>query len=307
MIKLVGKFLISVLIIVLLLGRTDFSSVFARMKTVDPALLFSAACLLLALVIPQTIRWQSIIRASEANLKFRPAVGTTLVGWFFNQALPSSVGGDAFRVWYAYRFGIRLGTATQSVIFDRISGLLGVMMLLVFCSPWLSRIFTSSQPVIGVLVFAFALLLGSIGVLTADRLILFLVPVSLRQRLVELCTTARRVFLGRTGVRVIALSVVIHLTVATAVWLLARSMQIPLELVHSLLLMPVILFVSAIPISIAGWGVREGTSVLVFGMVGMPAESAISLSLSFGLVMLVTGLPGGVVWWFMHHEIPPES
>ena len=105
----------------------------------------------------------------------------------------------------------------------------------------------------------------------------------------------------------IALSVVIHLTVATAVWLLARSMQIPLELVHSLLLMPVILFVSAIPISIAGWGVREGTSVLVFGMVGMPAESAISLSLSFGLVMLVTGLPGGVVWWFMHHEIPPES
>lgn len=44
-----------------------------------------------------------------------------------------------------------------------------------------------------------------------------------------------------------------------------------------------------------------------FGMIGMPVESAFSLSVSFGLVLIVTGLPGGIVWWFMHFEFPKNK
>jgi uncharacterized protein (TIRG00374 family) len=282
----------------------DLNSVFERMKTADLFLVSLSICLLFVLVLPQALRWLIIIKASGSHLKLQLAVGTTMVGWFFNQVLPSSVGGDAFRVWYAYRFGIRLSIATQSVIFDRISALMAVMLILLVSSPWLKLFFSSNQPVLTVLLFALILLLGCVTLLIADNLTPSFLPDLVKAQVADFSRTARKVFLSATGLRVIALSVAIHLAVALAVWLLAQSMQIELDIVHVWLLMPVVLFVSAIPISIAGWGVRESTMVVVFGMVGVPTESAISLSLSFGMAMLVASFPGGVAWWLMHHETP---
>jgi uncharacterized membrane protein YbhN (UPF0104 family) len=298
------KLLISVSIIVYLFSKVDISAVLERMKTANFLLVFLATSLIFALVVPQAIRWRKILIILGAQLKFRLALGTTMVGWFFNQVLPSSVGGDAFRIWYAYRFGIRLAIATQSVIFDRVSALIAVMLILLFSSPWLNVFFTSNQPVLTVVLFATVLLIVCILLLVSDYLIPPFLPNTLKNKIVEFVRTTRSVFLGRNGLKVIAISVAIHMTIAFAVWLLAQSMQIQLNIMHVLLLMPLILFVSSIPISIAGWGVRESSMVVVFGMVGVPTEAAMSISLSFGLAMLVASIPGGIVWWLMHHEVP---
>ena len=209
------------------------------------------------------------------------------------------MGGDAFRIWYASRYGVDLSTATQSVIYDRISALMAVTLLLVLSMPWLSLFFSSNEPVISILIFAFILVLGCLFMMTADKTISFLFPASLRGHIEELACTSRKVFLSRTGIKVITLSLLIHFFVACVVWLL--------DLVQTLLLMPVILFITAIPISIAGWGLCESAMVFVFGMIGMPTESAFSPSVNLGLAMMVTGLPGVVVWWFMHHELPQND
>ncbi len=298
------KLLISVSIIAFLLTSKDLSVISEHLKTASPFIVILATGLLFILVIPQSFRWQSIIRASGAPFRFRFAIGATLVAWFFNQVLPSSVGGDAFRIWYAKRYGVNLSTAAQSVVYDRISALVAVTVLLLMSIPWLRSFFSSDEPVISILIFVFMLVLGCIFLLTADKMVSFILPTSLRNHIVEFSGTARKVFLSRTGIRVVFLSLGIQFCIACAMWLLAQSMKIQLELVHALLLMPVILFITAIPISIAGWGLRESAMVFVFGMIGMPAESAFSLSVSFGLVMMVTGLPGGIVWWFMHHKFP---
>jgi uncharacterized membrane protein YbhN (UPF0104 family) len=200
-----------------------------------------------------------------------------------------------------------LSTATQSVVYDRISALIAVTILLLLSIPWLSLFFSSTEPMVSILGSVLLLVIGCIFLLTADKTVLFIFPTSFRSHIKEYSGTARKVFLSRTGLKVIMLSLLIHFSVACAVWLLARSMLIPLNITQVVLLMPVILFITAIPISIAGWGVRESAMVFVFGMVGMPAESAFSLSVSFGLVMIVTGLPGGVVWWFLHHEYPRDK
>ncbi len=56
------------------------------------------------------------------------------------------------------------------------------------------------------------------------------------------------------------------------------------------------LLVTTLPISIAGWGVREGAMVAAFSLVGVPVEGALVLSILFGLLILLISLPGGVVW-----------
>lgn len=284
----------------------DFDAINNHLRTANPLLLILATSLLFSLVIPQSMRWWNIIKVSETPITFRAATGITLVGWFFNQVLPSSVGGDAFRVWYACRYGVSLSTATQSVVYDRISALIAVTLLLLLSTPWLRLFFLSNEPIISILIFVSILVMGCLFLMTADKTVSFLFPARLRHHIEELSRTARVVFLSRTGIKVISLSLLIHIFVACVVWLLALSMQIPLDLVHALLLMPVILFITAVPISIAGWGLREGAMVFVFGMVGMSADSAFSLSVAFGLTMMITGLPGGLVWWLMHHELPQE-
>ena len=304
MLKLLVKLLVSVSIIAYLFSKADLSQVLGRMKTADLWLVSLSIGLLFALVFPQAFRWQKILGATAAQIKYSLALGTTMVGCFFNQVLPTTVGGDAFRIWYACRFGIRLRTATQSVIFDRLSALMAVSLILLLCSPWLGLVFSSNQPVFTVLIFAFVFLAGCIILLISDYLIPSFLPGSLKKQAVEFSGAARQVFLGRTGLKVVAVSAAMQFAIALAVWLLAQSMQIQLDLVHVLLLMPVILLVTSIPVSIAGWGVRESSMVVVFGMVGMPTESAISLSLSFGLAMLLASLPGGIAWWLMHHEVP---
>jgi integral membrane sensor domain MASE1 len=68
------------------------------------------------------------------------------------------------------------------------------------------------------------------------------------------------------------------------------------EAVGILLLVPVVLTVTAVPISLAGWGVREGAAIFLFGLVGMEEHDALAISLCYGLLAAVTSLPGGIVW-----------
>jgi glycosyltransferase 2 family protein len=52
------------------------------------------------------------------------------------------------------------------------------------------------------------------------------------------------------------------------------------------------------PISIAGWGVREATMALAFGYAGLPANEGVNVSLLFGIVYFIVGACGGLVWIF---------
>ena len=60
--------------------------------------------------------------------------------------------------------------------------------------------------------------------------------------------------------------------------------------------MPPVLLVMTLPISIAGWGVREQAMVSAFALINVPGEGALALSIMFGLLGLIMGLPGGIVW-----------
>jgi glycosyltransferase 2 family protein len=64
-----------------------------------------------------------------------------------------------------------------------------------------------------------------------------------------------------------------------------------------MVMVPLVVLLTMLPISIAGWGVREAAMVAAFGYVGVDAPGALALSVAFGLVQVAIGLPGGL-WWF---------
>ena len=87
-----------------------------------------------------------------------------------------------------------------------------------------------------------------------------------------------------------------HLLSVAKVWVAALGMAIPLGLLDSFILFPSILLLSAVPISIAGWGVREGAMVVALGFVGIAAPDALAVSLVIGLSQIALGLPGAALW-----------
>jgi hypothetical protein len=85
---------------------------------------------------------------------------------------------------------------------------------------------------------------------------------------------------------------------AFTLFLLGRSLDIALGFTPSLVFMPLIVLLTILPISIAGWGVREVSMVMQLEQVGVSCTDAVALSVAFGLALLVTCLPGGVLWTF---------
>ena len=115
--------------------------------------------------------------------------------------------------------------------------------------------------------------------------------------LARLSSDARRLFLQpRFALPTIVMSLVNHVGVATVVYLLATALAIDVGVIDCLILVPPVILFSMIPISIAGWGLREGAMITAFGLVAVPSEQAFALSVLFGVVVMAIGIPGGLVW-----------
>jgi len=115
--------------------------------------------------------------------------------------------------------------------------------------------------------------------------------------LAVLAGDTRRVFLHPGhAFKVLAWSALGHVNVTLCVYVLALGLNLNVTLMECLALFPPVLLVTTLPISIAGWGVREYAMMKAFSLVGVPSEGALVLSLLFGLVAMAVSLPGGIVW-----------
>jgi uncharacterized membrane protein YbhN (UPF0104 family) len=71
-------------------------------------------------------------------------------------------------------------------------------------------------------------------------------------------------------------------------------------------ILPVVLLLTSLPISFAGWGLREGAMIIALDVYGVPQETALALSLVYGVLHLVSGLPGLVLWLLEKRRLKPD-
>ena len=82
------------------------------------------------------------------------------------------------------------------------------------------------------------------------------------------------------------------------VWLILRDLGAEVSVVGVMIVAPVVMLLLVLPISIAGWGLREGLFVIGFGLFNVPEDIALAASIVFGLITLAEGLIGGIFWIF---------
>lgn len=309
-VKLLLKAAVSAVLIWLLIRELDMRALAGQLASADPGAVAGAAGLILALAAVQAWRWGVIVRAGGDRLGYPALLNSVLVGLFFNQTLPSSIGGDAVRMWRAYRQGVPAGRAVSGVVLDRVVALVALLLLALMAQPLLTGLLAEPAARWGIPMLVAAGLAGTGLLLALDRM-----PQPVRRipgfvRLAAVSGHGRAALLApAVAGRVLAASLAIHGGVAMAVYLLAQGLALPVSALDCLVLVPPVILVTTLPISIAGWGVREGAMVAAFGLVGVPAADAFALSVLFGLAVLASGLPGGVLWLWTGRrrigEVPP--
>jgi hypothetical protein len=110
---------------------------------------------------------------------------------------------------------------------------------------------------------------------------------------------ANRLLFNRTrGPKLAVLSLLVHVLAVVIAWCVVRSIAAPVLFGQVFQLVPPVMLITMLPISIAGWGVREATMGLAFGYAGLATSEGVNVSLLLGAVSFIVGAFGGLVWIF---------
>ncbi len=295
---LVLKIAVTGALIYLLIDSVDAESVARRIAGTN-ILWFGVALLIFAVMYAlASWRWWLILGAVTRGLSLGMSARLTLIGLFFNQTLPSTVGGDALRVFYTWRDGIPAGKAFNTVLLDRVTGLIVLVAMATALLPFLQERLNDTLALAGLQVLIAAGWIAAVGLFVFDnpltrhleryRVVAFALTLSRDARAI-----ARR---PAAALAVIAAACLVHIFTIAILWALDRALGGGGSYAIYFLAMVPTQLVLSIPVSIAGWGLREQSLVILLGSMGIAAEHAASVSILFGLVLLVGGLPGGLIW-----------
>jgi uncharacterized membrane protein YbhN (UPF0104 family) len=300
---LVLRVAVSAALIAWLLRRTDFAAVGQAFRAADLRLVGLAVLLIPLGYLASVRRWRLLLRAQGGDAPLSFLLQSLMVGIFFNNLLPSTVGGDAVRAWDTARAGVDRATAVAVVIVDRFVGLLALMLFAAAGLPLAGRL-AAQMPQLAVWVAAGAAAMGLVAAL------LFLPS----QRLPTLLSrfgglpgklaSALFAFQGKGSVllRAFAWSLALQSLVVLNAWLLASALRVPIPLADFFLIVPLGLFLMMLPVSINGIGVRESSYAFFFRAFGVAASLGVAVAwLDYGLLLL-QALAGGVVYAVLRGE-----
>ncbi len=298
LLSLLIKAAISALLLYLSLRWVDVAAVSERLGRANGGWLLTVffICLMQSGVL-LALRWRQIVIATGTPLTPRAAMRYSLIAAFFNQTLPSTVGGDASRIWMLARNESGWRNATYSVLIDRGVGLFALAVVVLALLPWTLSLIQDPVARIGVIAIG---LLGVGGFIAFSGLGLaerFLDRWWATRHVVAAARLTWRVF-GRpsTGLLVAVLSLAIHFASVTTIWAAAQAISAPLTFVAALSIVPPVILISTVPISIAGWGVRESAMIAAFAYAGLAQSDGLLVSLIFGAANFAVGALGGIVW-----------
>jgi glycosyltransferase 2 family protein len=305
---LLARLLVVVLAYFLIFRVVDLSGIFGSVSQWTAWAFGAGVLLLLVQTALCTERWRLLVPQDTPRPGFVRSFWAYMEGAFFNQVLPSTIGGDAVRVLRWRSPQMSAAEAFATVLVDRISGATGAALLAGLASMLLLAHDVADYRTLSVLALSAAFLLGGVCFVALMRWPRLEGVLRYVERMHPGLERARRALvLGRRFLISLGYSLVGHCLSGIAVYVLARSLGVALPLSLAIGITGVVILISMIPISLAGWGMREASFLTLLGPLGVTSQDAVLIGILFGLVSLVSALPGGLSLLFGWAKLPPDS
>src|SRR5450631_1829731 len=162
---LFARILVSLALLYLAFRGINFTAIQSRLSQINLGWIALAVLVTVVQILFGALRWREISSQCQAPLTDLQAFRYNMIGSFFNQALPSSIGGDAVRLWLVNRTGAGWRAATYSILTDRAIGLIALALVIVASLPWSYGMIADSKGRLALLAVDFAALAGGLGFL----------------------------------------------------------------------------------------------------------------------------------------------
>lgn len=297
------KIALSVLAIIGVAYSVDLSVAWQHMVNQNLWLLAVAGTCMVMQIGFGGLRWHVILARLGVPNPVPESLRLFYIAAFFNNWLWGAVSGDLARVWLSYRARASVATAISSVVLDRVAAVAGVAVLVLVTAPLFVAYMGS---MISALIPAGVAIAGLGGIMVAAQLHRLPLPWQ-HSRLLRgfqtLSHDAGTVFLRPASViPALGLAVAAQTALAISTYFVAQSMDIALTLLECLVLMQPVVLITALPISVGGWGVRETAMITLFSAFGVPTSAALAMSVQIGLLSMLVSLPGAVLWLRLKHR-----
>jgi uncharacterized protein (TIRG00374 family) len=289
------KLLITFSVLTILLYQLDLNIMFELIRGSDLFLLSISFIVLVVQIILSSFRWRLLLAKINIPIDFLSTLKLMWIGLFFNQILPTGIGGDAVRVYLLKKRCLNLMNAISGVAWDRITGMIGLIILIIFGSLTALQQNNNLLAKSG-LIFVSLLCFVILCALYVDRM-----PILGKNKFIQ--NYRKHIEHGRllclskeVAPKIIGLSIIIQIFSVLSVFLIGSALGISLSIIGILIVVPLSILTMALPISFAGWGVREGAMITGFSLLGVSSEIAFSISILYGFGLALTSLIGGIFW-----------
>ena len=229
---------------------------------------------------------------------------THFKGILFNQVLPSSIGGDGYRILETTKLQLSRRLAITGVLADRVIGFSGLVTIAVACLYFAHHVFPAHLFMIVTILVA-----GCVCAIIGITLLHYLrhpFTEKIGRWLYHLSETLNNAVRSPLdGLFKLGLSIGTNLSTALSFYFLARALNIDAHVMQFLIIIPYVLLIIMIPISMAGWGLREGAMIALGGVIGLPHGGALAISLLGGLVLILNSLPG--LYFYCTHHVSADT
>ena len=290
----------TLLILALIMRSINFVQVLNVLKQTRLDYLAAALLLQFSSTAVSAYRWQLIMQNLRFGQNFAFYWRSYFKGMFFNQGLPTSIGGDAVRMLDVAKLGFRKRDALYGVMVDRIIGL-GALLSLTLLAYLLSPNLLPKQvhrPILMIISLGAA---GFFGIF----LIKYFTWLNRFPKLAVISVIAERLHQALSSRRalLVAASLLIPFLALLGFFATGWALGLDYSLMTYFALVPPALVLTVVPISVAGWGVREGALVGLFSLIGADKTAVLMMSLLYGITLILVSLPGLVTYLKGRHGI----
>lgn len=285
----------------LIIRKLELSLVFEAMQRITSVTIILSCILIFLSLTIATGRWKTILECNASLSLEQPPFYNLWrlmqVGFFFGQGLPSSIGGDAYRaIGLNKYYKGKTSWVVSSVIIERIYGLIALCFLGCVAIPfeWEKlksktslQLLTMSCLVVLVGAF-FSFIILKYAPLPNHR---YLKPIRHFFDILKVTMTKKQAL-----IKIFFYSFTNHIALICVIKLLAVDLGVDLNWKQLTMTIPAVFLFSALPVSFAGWGIREGAMIVALQVYNVSKETAITISLLYGIVQIFASIPGLILW-----------
>lgn len=298
------KIAVSTALLAILFSRADMSAMAQQVRQMNLGWTAAALGMYGLMLIVSAWRWRLLLQIQTVDVSFARLTQSFLVATFFNNFLPSNIGGDVVRVADTAPYTRSKTLATTVVLLDRVLGLVALLAVAAVASAlavWSGIRLQGMQYVwvaLAILVIGLILVLRHPGAISrivrrvaADRML------GIQTRFHNLLDAMERFSRQPRGLwSAFAGAIAVQFLLVLFYICAARSLSVPLPLLAASVIVPVSLAVQMVPLSINGFGVREAVFAFFFTSLGLNVSSALTLSLGSAALIMLFSLSGGAVF-----------